>query len=179
MTSNSLEYLAVSDKNVRHLSHIEKGMSEREVMVIMHKPYRYEVFEFGQDVYDVWFYVTKTTILDQTRMVPQNLTPLTFKNGILVGKGYDYYNYLVKMEDDQFKYPQDEMKEERTEDVETEKALQASSDTRVITVEKPAPTESEECEGGSCDERSEQMRAWDRQAEEMQQQEEEQDFNFW
>ena len=28
-------------------------------------------------------------------MVPQNLTPLTFKNGILVGTGYGYYNFIL------------------------------------------------------------------------------------
>ena len=50
-------------------------MNEREVMHIMHKPYRYEVFEFGADVYDVWFYVTKTTVLDRESYGPSKSDP--------------------------------------------------------------------------------------------------------
>ena len=79
VTNNGLQYEAVSSTNLYHIARVQKGMGEKQVLQIMHKPYQYESFEVCGDIYDVWFYVTKTTGLDQSRMVPQNLTPLTFK----------------------------------------------------------------------------------------------------
>lgn len=96
LTSNGLQYEAVSEQNVYRIARTRKGMSESQVLKIMHKPYSYESFQIDDDVYDVWFYVTRTTGLDQTRMVPQNLTPLTFKNGVLVGSGYYWYYYAMR-----------------------------------------------------------------------------------
>lgn len=96
LASNGLQYEAMSDTNQYHLALLHKGMSEKQVLQIMHKPYSYESFEVGEDIYDVWFYVTRATGLDQTRMVPQNLTPLTFRNGVLVGMGYSWYYYAMK-----------------------------------------------------------------------------------
>lgn len=95
-TSSALQYEAVADNNVYHIAILRKGMSERQVLQIMRRPFSYESFEVGDDIYDVWFYVTRPTGLDQTRMVPQNLTPLTFKNGVLVGTGYNWYYYAMK-----------------------------------------------------------------------------------
>lgn len=96
MASNALQYDTVAENNLYHIARTRKGMSEKEVLSIMHKPYSYESFVAQDDIYDVWFYVTQTTGLDQTRMVPQNLTPLTFKNGILVGTGYSWYYYAMQ-----------------------------------------------------------------------------------
>jgi len=137
MTSNSLHYDGVAYKNVYHLAKICKGMNEREVISIMRKPYRYESFEICEDVYDVWFYVTQTTILDQTRMVPRNLTPLTFKNGILVGTGYDYYYYVTKESANQIDEIQDEkQKTDRLEDIPIEKALESPKNKTAASLEK-------------------------------------------
>lgn len=96
MVSNALQYDSVAYDNIYHIARLHKGMNEREVLFIMRQPYSYESFEIGEDVYDIWFYVTQTTILDQSRMVARNLTPLTFKNGILVGTGYDYYYFVTR-----------------------------------------------------------------------------------
>ncbi len=96
VASNALQYESMSETNLYHLAKVRKGMSERQVLQIMHKPYSYESFQVDDDIYDVWFYVTRSTGLDQTRMVPQNLTPLTFKNGTLVGTGYNWYYYAMK-----------------------------------------------------------------------------------
>ena len=96
LTSNGLQYEAVSETNQYRLARVRKGMSQKQVLQVMHKPYSYESFEFDDDIYDVWFYVTRPTGLDQSRMVPQNLTPLTFRNGTLVGRGYYWYYYAMK-----------------------------------------------------------------------------------
>jgi outer membrane protein assembly factor BamE (lipoprotein component of BamABCDE complex) len=82
--------------NIDHLSRLCVGMNQAEVLNIMQQPYSQQTFDMDESVFDVWFYVTKPTVLGQTRMVPMNLTPLTFKNGELIGWGFSYYNYLVK-----------------------------------------------------------------------------------
>lgn len=96
MSNKGLETDTVSENNRYRLSKVRKGMYEAQVLSIMRQPYQYETFELGKDVYDVWFYITNPTVLGQSRMVAQNLTPLSFKNGVLVGTGYDYYYYITR-----------------------------------------------------------------------------------
>ncbi len=135
MASNGLQYQAVSDTNQYHIAKIRKGMSERQVLQIMHKPYSYETFQIEDDIYDVWFYVTRPTGLDQTRMVAQNLTPLTFKNGVLVGTGYSWYYYAMKGQaaESAAQNPEEEKpKTQEAEDKEFEKTLKSN-------IQKPTP----------------------------------------
>jgi len=116
-------------------------MDERRVLQIMHRPYSYETYEFDGDVYDVWFYVTKPTGLDQTRMVPQNLTPLTFKNGTLVGTGYSWYYYAMNGEAAEYERdnpPPPKPKSQEVEDAEFEKTLNTYTDKTVVK-KVPAP----------------------------------------
>ncbi|PIS02914.1 MAG: hypothetical protein COT85_02465 [Chlamydiae bacterium CG10_big_fil_rev_8_21_14_0_10_42_34] len=143
MTSNGLQYQAMSDTNLYHIAKINKGMSEREVLQIMHKPYSYESFQVKDDIYDVWFYVTRATGLDQTRMVPQNLTPLTFKNGVLVGTGYYWYYYAMKAEADEVAEitpPPPKPKTHEVEDIEFEKALRPEPNQHPKTQTKSPST---------------------------------------
>lgn len=128
MGNSSLQTEAIAYDNVYHLARLRKGMNESEVLSIMRRPFDYETFVLGEDVYDVWFYVTQGTILGQTRMVARNLTPLTFKNGILVGTGYDYYYYVTRENAKQIqaeKAPEqsEQAKKKEAEDIEFEKAL--------------------------------------------------------
>lgn len=128
LTSNGLQYEAMSETNQYHMARVRKGMSQRQVLEIMHKPYSYETFEVEDDVYDVWFYVTRPTVLDQTRMVPQNLTPLTFKNGVLVGTGYQWYYYAMKEQAAEISLQKPEAEKPKTqkeEDTEFEKSLRS------------------------------------------------------
>src|SRR3990167_3430848 len=144
LQSNALTYQAMSDTNVYHLARVRKGMSQRQVLQIMHKPYSYESFEFDDEIYDVWFYVTRPTGLDQTRMVPQNLTPLTFKNGILVGTGYNYYYYAMKEQAQEVAETAPKVekpKSSKEEDIEFEKTLRAPETKKGASpVEKKGPT---------------------------------------
>lgn len=102
-------------------------MQKGEVMQIMRHPYAQETFQLSGNCYEVWFYVTRETGLGQSRMVPQNLTPLTFKDGTLVGWGFDYYNHLVRKEKEEAQGIQTEPQREKPaqEDKGLEKALQA------------------------------------------------------
>ncbi len=98
VANNVLADAAAADNNVNRLSRIALRMNQEEVLAIMHAPYEKEVYRVGEDRYDIWFYVTTMTILGQSRMVPKNLTPLTFRNKQLVGVGYDYYHWVQKRE---------------------------------------------------------------------------------
>lgn len=128
MASNGLQYEAMSETNQYLLARVRKGMNQHQVLYIMHKPYSYETFQVDDEIYDVWFYVTRATGLDQTRMVPQNLTPLTFKNGVLVGTGYNYYYYAMKEQSREISEPLPKIEKAKTheaEDKEFEKTLRA------------------------------------------------------
>lgn len=143
LTSNGLEYEAISDTNQYHLARVRKGMSEKQVLQIMHKPYSYETFQVDDDIYDVWFYVIRPIGLDQTRMVPQNLTPLTFKNGVLVGTGYNWYYYAMKEQvaEAAAQIPEIETpKTQEAEDKKFEKDLKTYPKTSAPSQDKAAPT---------------------------------------
>ena len=96
MGNMGLSSLSDSEVNIGNLTQISKGMTQREVYQIMRMPFEYETLCIGEDVYDIWFYTTSPTVLGQSRMVPQNLTPLAFKNGIFIGQGYNIYDALLR-----------------------------------------------------------------------------------
>lgn len=126
LANNSLQTASVAETNVYHLSKVSLGMSEKEVLQIMRRPYSQEIFIVDQDLYDVWFYITRMTGMDQSRPLPQNLTPLTFKNSTLVGIGYDYYHWLQRKEKEARTNQQPPRSPAKEEDTSLEKALQQS-----------------------------------------------------
>lgn len=140
MANDGLGSLATSETNIYKMSYLSLGMKQWEVLQLMRQPYSYETFEIDDSVYDVWFYVTKPTVLGQSRMVPQNLTPLTFKNGELIGWGFAYYHYLVKKEE-AIDAQKTDSAEKKLEDEDLEKALQTppSSKTTPQKPVKPIP----------------------------------------
>jgi hypothetical protein len=94
LTSDGLSTLAQSQTNITSLTLLRLGMDEGEVLQIMHAPHSEETYTVGQNQYDVYFYITSPTVLGQTRMVHANLTPLTFKNDILVSGNWAYYKWV-------------------------------------------------------------------------------------
>lgn len=85
-----------ADNNVYKLHQIHLGMTQEQVYQIMRYPSNEDQITTEDGCYDIWFYVTKAAILDQSDYVPRNLTPLIFKDGIFVGMGYEYYESLVR-----------------------------------------------------------------------------------
>ncbi len=104
--------MTAAENNVSNLTCLSIGMSQSEVLRIMRHPFKDKTYFIEDDVYDVWFYVTEQTLLGQSRLMPVNLTPLTFKNGILVGKGHSYSNYLKKKEEERRHAPPAEQPQE-------------------------------------------------------------------
>jgi len=98
MPNECLSAAAAAETNVYHISLLKSGMNQVEVLKIMRHPYSDQVYYLDEDIFDVWFYVTGNVVLGQSRMMPMNLTPLVFKNGILIGWGNGYYNMLKSRE---------------------------------------------------------------------------------
>lgn len=90
--NQGLSSLISGDLNIEGMTELYVGMEQREVLQILRQPYRCESLQMDDDIYDIWFYVAHPTVLGQSRMVPFNLTPLAFKNGVLLGWGYRYYH---------------------------------------------------------------------------------------
>ena len=155
VSNEGFSTLATSNLNVKHLSLLSLGMTQREVLQIMNKPYNYESFAIGADIFDVWFYVATPTLLGQSRMVPQNLTPLAFKNGSLIGWGYRFYNHFI----------QKSAKEPKKPETQDEQPVAMSS--RKSKTPPPEPEEDEE------------EPTPDEEGREMLQDDAEDDFNTW
>lgn len=96
MSNNGLGSAAMSQDNIWNLTRISIGMNESQVIHVMHHPYMKRSFENDGNVYHIWFYVTRPVGLDQSRLVRQNLTPLTFENGVLLGWGFDFYHHIIR-----------------------------------------------------------------------------------
>ena len=125
-TNMVLTTQSAGENNLHRLAHVSIGMSPPEVLEIMKKPYACEIFNYKGDEYEIWFYVTARTTLDQGKMSPLNLTPLTFKNGILIGWGFDYYRFLRRQQRFRYSRPRPAPKppsREQEEDIELEKSL--------------------------------------------------------
>ena len=103
MANRTLTTESTAEKNIYYLTRVSLGMTEAQVLQIMRQPDRQESFSLEEDKYDVWFYITRVTGLGQSRLVPQNLTPLVFKNGIFAGWGFVYYRYLRQQEKERSK----------------------------------------------------------------------------
>lgn len=158
MANSGLSTLATSEININNMSRLSLGMNETEVLHIMRAPHSKRTFQNKGNVYDIWFYITKPTVLAQSRLVPQNLTPLTFKNGILIGWGFDYYNYLIKQE-------------ELPEEAKPSPHLSLLSMCSRPRQQEPVPAEEEKTPSKDSDSLEED--------EEMIEQENEQNFDYW
>lgn len=133
--------MSMAVNNISNLSRISVGMNETEVLQIMHKPYSRETVQYEGDTVEFWFYVTRPTGLDQDRLLHQNLTPLAFKNGILIGWGFNYYNHFARQE--KIQGSQKKKAPVQEEDVNLEKALEVppskkGAGSTPITPEKPS-----------------------------------------
>jgi len=104
-----------AEENKYNMAFIKIGMSQSKVYNIMGCPQDVETLNINEECYVVWFYLTKRFGLGQTRLLPQNLTPIVFKNEYLVGWGNEYYKYLLNIENEKGKR-KSEFRQEYTDD---------------------------------------------------------------
>lgn len=93
----------IAEENKYNMAFLKVGMSKSKVYQTMGCPRARESHEIDSTTYEIWFYLTRRYGLGQTRLLPQNLTPLIFKEGHLLGWGKEYYNYLLNIENEREK----------------------------------------------------------------------------
>jgi hypothetical protein len=132
----------VARQNIDRMSQLQIGMTQEEVYQIMRYPTSEDQITTEDGCYDIWFYTTKANILGQSRPVARNLTPLIFKNGIFVGMGIEYYNYLFKKtKEPSLGVPQTPAAPPEQEDIKLEKTLTPPSKSPAAPVkEKKRPS---------------------------------------
>lgn len=186
MTNNSLSTLAQSQENVWNLSRLSIGMCESDVLKIMDKPYKTQCIESENKKYEVWFYVTKASVLGQKRLVKQNVTPLTFQDGVLQGWGFEVYDKLLHADKDaessrKSSKPQEDRRVEKViQELQKKpsRAKKTSQNQSLTDSSKTKKTTKEDSESEK-DERKPENSPVDSQDEKMIDDQNDENFNFW
>ncbi|HSX14180.1 MAG TPA: DUF3192 domain-containing protein [Chlamydiales bacterium] len=96
MCNSGLSSMSIAQENIWNLSRICLGMTHCKVRTIMHEPDKTQCFTHDGETYWVWFYITRPTALEQCCLLKKNVTPLVFREGVLIGWGFDVYDCLLK-----------------------------------------------------------------------------------
>lgn len=145
LSNNVLMSNSIAHQNVDKISQLQIGMTQEEVYQIMHYPSSEDQITTNDGCYNIWFYITKSNVLDQNRTVARNLTPLIFKDGVFIGMGRPYYNQLVqKSKEPQLAPAETEpMNTEERENIELEKTLTPQNEP---TTKKTSPQQTKPVE---------------------------------
>lgn len=134
--NDSLGSSMSAQRNIDNLARISLGMTDHQVFQIMRQPYRSESFEIERERFEVWFYITRMLIMEQKEPTHVNMTPLVFRNGVLEGKGYNYYHKVLKQEE---AVAEADSGQSPKEDYELEKALTPPPGSKPAQPTKLAP----------------------------------------
>lgn len=74
-----------------NMAGLKVGMSKDQVLGLMGKAYRKELFRVGGTNIEVWFYRTGGKSPSDRRRRASNFTPLVFEKNVLSGWGWNYY----------------------------------------------------------------------------------------
>lgn len=184
MSSDGAATVSMTQENIWNLSRIQIGMTEADVLKIMQCPQKKQIVEQGGQTYSIWFYVTRPTALNQERLVRMNVTPLSFKKGVLQGWGFDYYDHIVaRPENVQMKAKTQTGEEDEPIEMELrgieEKPKKKIKRSIILTqnteFEEPCTEDSEE----DCHKKKRKVRPLNEDDEEMIDDADDQNFNFW
>ncbi len=76
------------------------GQSKDQVLAIMGKPYKTEMYVIGGEPVEFWFYLTEGKGIYDRILRDSNFTPLAFEKGILKGWGHNYYDSTLRIKED-------------------------------------------------------------------------------
>lgn len=86
-------------RNRSNLLQLKIGMNKEQALNIMGKPYKTEAYVVEAKNLEFWLYLTeRTTGFVQPTDI--NFTPLAFEAGILMGWGRNFYNDVLKIQQD-------------------------------------------------------------------------------
>ena len=109
--SNSpMQTTAISDQTGINKLYVRKGMCADEVLSIMGSPYKSESKAADDLMYSIWYYITTPTVLGQGELLPYNFTPFIFKEGLLLGWGEHFYNYIFNIDNERVRGDQEKSK---------------------------------------------------------------------
>jgi len=74
-------------RNRKAMISLSPGITKNDVLEIMGKPRKTELYISKGDNLEFWFYLTEGTTIRNRRMIETNFTPLVFENGKLIGWG--------------------------------------------------------------------------------------------
>jgi len=100
-----------AEKNRMLISTLSKGMTQDKVYSILGNPDKKRLVNADGKIYEVWFYLTKGLLFGQSEYTRDNFTPFVFRNRVLKGWGYRYYDYLLNIDNAQGKVQQDKRQE--------------------------------------------------------------------
>lgn len=142
LANDTLETASIARNNVYKLRRLNYGMSEEEVFLRMSAPAKEEQVVIDEDQYDIWFYITRRTALDQESLVHRNLTPVIFKNGSLLGMGYTLYDRIIyqastpKKEEQRPDFDSKKVSSDNDKESEEEKPYLDEDDRRMLQEEE-------------------------------------------
>ena len=85
-----------AEENKFEMASVREGMKEEKVIGLMGYPYKQEKREALGKSYDVLYYITTPVYLAQSQLIDENFTPFVFRNGHLLGWGWDYYEHIFE-----------------------------------------------------------------------------------
>ena len=93
-----------AEHNMINWQKLEIGMNETQVLNTMSFPDRKEFHVVDGREYSVWFYLTNPTKpVFVKKFSKKNFSPVVFRCGVLVGWGYDFYNYVFDVKEEKRK----------------------------------------------------------------------------
>lgn len=134
-----------ADSNLVKIPLIKENMTKGDIRQIIGNPDKIENKMANGKKYLIWSYITKETTLGQRELLDENLTPIVFFNGRVIGKGRKFYNYLFNVNNIQEKVRQ-EKRQKYTND-----RHEWPKNEHVII---PSPTEKKYYKEGEVDEKS-------------------------
>lgn len=104
-----------AERNIVNISNIQKGMTMDEACKILKRPYKKETRIQENKRYEIWYYITKKAYLSQTSLLDKNFTPIVFSDGVIIGWGWNFYDYLFDVGNTRKKI-REEKRQQYTED---------------------------------------------------------------
>ena len=76
------------------------GQTKDQVLALMGKPYKTEMYASEEKPIEFWLYLTEGKGIYDRTLRDSNFTPLAFENGVLKGWGRNYYDKTLRVKKD-------------------------------------------------------------------------------
>jgi hypothetical protein len=84
-----------AEKNRSNMLELKIGMTKEQVLAIMGNPYKTESYQIDDKIQEFWLYLTEPGVGPDS-----HFTPLCFENEVLKGWGRNYYDNILRIQQD-------------------------------------------------------------------------------